>query len=593
MLIFIFSCNELIFHKNELKSFARIEAQASYNKDLVYRRWAAEHGGVYVPISENTPPNSYLQNIPDRDVTTPSGEKLTLINPAYMTRQVYEIASRQYGVMGHITSLKPLRPENSPDRWEENALKSFESGQKTVETITLIDGKEYFRMMFPMMTETACLKCHADQGYRVADIRGGISVSVPMHVYNDIFTELLPSHVVYYGFVWFFGSASLLYARRKVSKESKAVERALEVSERTFQMLGESEERFHKMFSEHNAVMMLLDPDTGDIIDANKSAIDFYGYSADDFKNMSIQQITLLSDAESAEVRAKAVCGEQSYFVTRHKLLSGVIKDVEVHTSSIKLMHQDVLFNIVHDISERNKLMEEQSRSAQLAALGTVAAGVAHEINNPIQGIMNYSELLAMQAEENDSTKEISRRIIDESERIAKITSNLLNYAKDNREEILLSDVKNLVESATSLIATKIRHRKITLEIDARNNLPLVKLQPQSFQQVILNLIDNAYDAIRYKKEETGDGLINLRADVVEKDNQPFLSVEVRDNGIGMSSDIVEKARNAFFTTKPSSEGTGLGLSIVMDIMKKHDGSMEIESEENHGTSIKVYFPTG
>jgi hypothetical protein len=93
-------------------------ARDNYNKDVLYRRWAANHGGVYVPATAETPPNPYLAHLPQRDITLPSGKVLTLVNPAYMTRQVHELGATQYDVRGHITSLNPLRPQNSPDSWE-------------------------------------------------------------------------------------------------------------------------------------------------------------------------------------------------------------------------------------------------------------------------------------------------------------------------------------------------------------------------------------------------------------------------------------------------------------------------------------------
>ena len=111
---------------------ARIQAHISYVKDIVYRRWNAGHGGVYVPVSEETPPNPYLAEMPERDVTTQSGKHLTLINPAYMTRQVYGMMAEEYNVYGHITSLNPIRAENAADPWEAEALRAFEQGQKEV-----------------------------------------------------------------------------------------------------------------------------------------------------------------------------------------------------------------------------------------------------------------------------------------------------------------------------------------------------------------------------------------------------------------------------------------------------------------------------
>jgi hypothetical protein len=90
-------------------------------KDVVYRRWNAGHGGIYVPVTDETPPNPYLE-VPERDITTQSGVVLTLMNPAYMTRQVHELGAKAFGIQGHITSLNPIRPANAPDSWEARAL---------------------------------------------------------------------------------------------------------------------------------------------------------------------------------------------------------------------------------------------------------------------------------------------------------------------------------------------------------------------------------------------------------------------------------------------------------------------------------------
>ncbi len=158
-------------------------ARSQYKKDLIYRRWASIHGGVYVPPTEATPPNPYLTFVAERDITTTSGKALTLVNPAYMTRQVHELGKKDYGDRGHITSLKPIRPENAPDPWEVEALKAFEKGKEEVLSISEFEGETYLRLMRPMVTESSCLKCHEQQGYKIGEIRGGISVSVPLAPY--------------------------------------------------------------------------------------------------------------------------------------------------------------------------------------------------------------------------------------------------------------------------------------------------------------------------------------------------------------------------------------------------------------------------
>ena len=159
---------------------ARIQARTILAKDIIYRRWNAQQDGVYGVVNEKTPPNPYLSDQPERDIQTPSGKQLTMINPAYMTRQVHELQAEESGVLGHITSLNPIRPENAADGWETEALREFENGKKEVSSIEMMNKVEYLRLMGPLVTEESCLKCHAKQGYKMGDIRGGISVSVPM-----------------------------------------------------------------------------------------------------------------------------------------------------------------------------------------------------------------------------------------------------------------------------------------------------------------------------------------------------------------------------------------------------------------------------
>jgi diguanylate cyclase (GGDEF)-like protein len=212
--------------QNTLK-IARIHAQISYEKDVSYRRWNSIHGGVYVPATKDTPPNPYLSHVSERDIKTPSGKILTLMNPAYMTRQVNELIKKEQGIGGHITSLKPLRPENSPDSWEKKALEEFEQGKDMVMSVENIEGKNYFRIMHPFITEERCLKCHEAQGYKVGDIRGGISVSIPMAPLYAIQQERINALAIVHTVLWFLGISGLLFTRQRLKaseqKEHKLV----------------------------------------------------------------------------------------------------------------------------------------------------------------------------------------------------------------------------------------------------------------------------------------------------------------------------------------------------------------------------------
>lgn len=199
---FMWSC----VRDREATSYAaRVSARAQFAKDVLYRRWNAGHGGVYVPVSGSSLPNPYLTQVSEREVGTPSGRRLTLVNPAYMTRQVHELGMEDEGVLGHITSLKPIRPANAPDAWESRALKTFDEGEEEFSSVEPLKGKAYLRLMRPLRTEKGCLKCHAQQGYREGDVRGGISISVPMAPYVTLAARNRAAMGGAHGLLWLLG----------------------------------------------------------------------------------------------------------------------------------------------------------------------------------------------------------------------------------------------------------------------------------------------------------------------------------------------------------------------------------------------------
>ncbi len=194
------------------------EARTHFQKDKAFRYWATTHGGFYVPIDERTPANPKLSHIFERDIETPSGKKLTLMNPAYALRQMNEDFAETYGIFGHITSLLPLRPENSADVWETKALKSFETGESEVLEFTEFEGVRSLRLMSPLVVKKGCLKCHAHQGYKVGDIRGGTSVTIPMTAYSTQKQHTAQNQKLSYALIWLLGFISIFQGSRAIKK---------------------------------------------------------------------------------------------------------------------------------------------------------------------------------------------------------------------------------------------------------------------------------------------------------------------------------------------------------------------------------------
>jgi signal transduction histidine kinase len=231
---------EMFRVKKETLEEARVQADITFVKDILYRRWNAMHGGVYVPVTEETPPNTYLSHIAERDIVTPSGKQLTLMNPAYMTRQVNEMMKEEYGVRGHITSLNPIRPENAADPWEKEALYAFRNGKAEVSSVSFINNREYFRAMHAFITEKSCLKCHAKQGYSEGDIRGGISISIPMKPLRAIENRNILTFAMVHGLLWVAGLIGIGWSRTRIRQSEQERLHAVKELEQTADELERS-----------------------------------------------------------------------------------------------------------------------------------------------------------------------------------------------------------------------------------------------------------------------------------------------------------------------------------------------------------------
>ncbi|MDR9502059.1 MAG: diguanylate cyclase [Desulfurivibrionaceae bacterium] len=179
--------------RQEQKEIALQTARSFFQQIVITRTWNARHGGLYAPVSQTTQPNPYLPT-PRRDIAVDDDLSLTMINPSFMTRQISEIARKEKGIQFHITSLRPIRPENSATPLEKAALENFEKNIAEVGYFIKEEGQARFFYMAPLYTEKSCLPCHAKQGYAEGDIRGGISVTLPFIRPTSV-TSLILGHL--------------------------------------------------------------------------------------------------------------------------------------------------------------------------------------------------------------------------------------------------------------------------------------------------------------------------------------------------------------------------------------------------------------
>lgn len=206
LLISYFGHTAIETERRKTLELAKKEAETTLNKDQSYRLWAVSHGGVYVQVSERTQPNMFLNHIEDRDVSTMTGKQLTLMNPAFMIRQVMKDYDKRYKTQGYITSLTPLNPANAPDEWQQKALRFLADGKREeVFELVQVRGHTVLKMMHPVYTRKGCLGCHKTQGHELGDLRGGVGVEIPMTPYLDMerqsVVNIRNSHLT----LWFFG----------------------------------------------------------------------------------------------------------------------------------------------------------------------------------------------------------------------------------------------------------------------------------------------------------------------------------------------------------------------------------------------------
>ncbi|MBF0612430.1 MAG: diguanylate cyclase, partial [Magnetococcales bacterium] len=233
----------ILNQKNNTILLATQIARANFNKDQAYRFWASSHGGVYVKPNERTPPSPWMAHLPDRDVVTTDGVQLTLMNPAYMLRQMMEENGELYGIHGRIVGIVYLNPNNKADPWEEAAIRAFEKNVEEVSEITETKDGPTVRLIRPMIMREDCLKCHGHLGFKIGDVRGAVGINVPLAPYQAIENRLVHWMVMSHGGVWLLGSVAIAMvagkSRRRLLEKEEA-NQEIQIAAKVFENMTEA-----------------------------------------------------------------------------------------------------------------------------------------------------------------------------------------------------------------------------------------------------------------------------------------------------------------------------------------------------------------
>ncbi len=247
---------------------------------------------------------------------------------------------------------------------------------------------------------------------------------------------------------------------------------------------------------------------------------------------------------------------------------------------------------LFRDVTGKKEEMALAACTEQLAILGELAAGIAHEINNPINGIINYAQVLIDISEKGSQTGDIADRIRKEGDRIAGIVDGLLSFARCNKQGKVYVSLRNILSDSLTLMAANLRRDSIIVKTNVQEDLPQIIVDPQEIEQVFINLIANARHALNKKFRRPNESkVLEITAETKVDEEQPCIRISFRDNGIGIPKNMIDKIWKPFFTTKDESKRTGLGLSISHNIVTGHGGKMVVESEEGAYTAVYVDLP--
>lgn len=344
----------LMEHKREILEMARIDARTAFEKDVVYRRWNTRNGGVYVFVTDHTPPNPYLADLPERDITTTTGRKLTLVNPAYMTRQVHELQEEALGVRSHITSLTPIRTENAADPWETKALRAFQKGQKEFSSVEQIDNRTYMRLMRPLLSKQRCLGCHAKEGYKVGDVHGGISVSVPLAPLMAIGRVETAELCLGFGFLWVIGTGGIIVGSREIRRRTHERDEIFEIL------------RIRESAIEQSPVSVMITDPQGNIEYVNSKFVEVTGYSVEEAvgQNPRILKSGEFPPEKYEELWRTITAGDEWQGTFHNKKKNGELYWEHASIASVK----DEDGSISHFVAVKEDITERKAMEDKLAA---------------------------------------------------------------------------------------------------------------------------------------------------------------------------------------------------------------------------------
>lgn len=358
--------------------------------------------------------------------------------------------------------------------------------------------------------------------------------------------------------------------------------------------LKKSERKYNAVFNNIPRALFLLNRETLAILDCNRSATSLYGYTKGEMIGKNFMEFFAETDREEHKSLVKNLQG-----INRVKHLAKEERSFYVNISLTDSDYQvapKVILAMVIDVTERIEAEQQVIQANKMATLGEMATGVAHELNQPLSVIQMISNLFVRKLDrgalpDRETLSEVSSKLRSNVERASKIISHMREFGRKSALEVSSVQINDVILKSLDFFSQQLRLRNIEVILELENGVPTIEADPNRLEQVFINLLTNARDAIEEKSLKEPSSLGGKRITIRTHFNRRYVFAEVCDSGTGIPKELTHKIFEPFFTTKTVGKGTGLGLSISYNIISDYGGTIHAVSKEGEGACFDIRFP--